>query len=205
MSLVTDPGRDPQRNTNAPIDFGDEDTLVREDRRESERQITLFRPCCIENGDLAQLGLIRNMSESGALIETGMDLRRGDEIRYFWDSLPAIEARVAWRKDNKVGVQNIRRGGHAHPAHPHRSVRVPCNKPARVWIGGEARECWVINISLTGMLLFGLDDRPKGTPLSIKLGSKEFENADVRWSDLGSTGVRFAKPLSPRDLMRLLA
>ncbi len=174
------------------------------DRRSGVREITIFRPCCIESDERAQIGLIRNMSERGALIESDIEVRKGDTIRYSWESVPAIEARVAWRQGRRFGVQNLVAGAPPRPRFPHRSVRVPCDMVGTAWIGGEMRECWVVNVSLTGAMLFGLEELPVGKPITLEMAGEEFDNATVRWCDMGSMGLRFAEPLAPSRLMRML-
>lgn len=175
------------------------------ERRDGEREITIFRPCCVESDERAQIGLIRNMSDRGALIESDLPVKKDDRIRYSWNNQAPIEARVAWRQGNRFGVQNLASAPSSRPLFPYRSVRVPCDMVGTAWIAGEPRECWVVNVSLTGAMLFGLDDLPVGKPLSLELAGHELDNATVRWCDNGSVGIRFAEPIAPSRLMRMLS
>ncbi|MEE4199934.1 PilZ domain-containing protein [Erythrobacter sp.] len=189
----------PGAETNAPAGEFDEAP----DRRETNRFKTAFRPGCIIIGERVVLGMIRNMSRHGVMIEVEEPLREGQRLSYFWDEHRLVSARVIWSDGNRHGLENDVEAPIYDTRHTYRSVRVPCTLEAEIWANGERQRREVANLSLGGMRVRRLEARP-GNPLTIAMAGVELYNADVRWNDGGEAGIRFAERLTRSQLSAIL-
>lgn len=175
-----------------------------EDRREAARVTTVYRPCCVDNGDRAGSGLIRNWSETGAQIETSLPMQLGDTISYFWDTLFSVECTVIWQHNGKVGVEHKERIEMPTSEYPPRTVRIPCSQTARIWVGGVGHDCKLANVSLVGAQLFGVVPIPKGWLVTLEIGGNYFTSCSVRWASDGSMGIQFGKKIRVEQLEGIL-
>ncbi|MEQ8411335.1 MAG: PilZ domain-containing protein [Erythrobacter sp.] len=173
------------------------------ERRGDNRVKSAYRPGCVLLPGRMVLGVIRNLSKGGAMIELDERIEPGTEVRYFWDETNIMDAVVAWADGRAHGLENAE---HARPfdnPFPYRSVRVPCAMRAELWVGGQRRFADIENLSLGGVCLRGLA-ACRGALLTVKLGDVELCNATVRWVREGVAGVRFERPLTRGDLARIL-
>lgn len=83
----------------------------------------------------------------------------------------------------------------------YRSYRFPCEHPVIVCHAGERLPAQIINISVEGARISGIDDLPTGGVIRVELGACcPARRAEVRWTRGPLAGVRFAEPLDPRTL-----
>ena len=61
-------------------------------------------PCMLVAGDRRIRATIGNLSQQGALVSTGEHLALAQRIRIEADGLPAIAAKVRWRRDEEYGL-----------------------------------------------------------------------------------------------------
>lgn len=173
------------------------------ERRCGTRVKSAYRPGCVLLPGRMLLGVIRNLSQGGVMIELDERVEPGTEVRYFWDETNIIEAVVAWSDGRAHGLDNA---AHARPfesPHPYRSVRVPCALRAELFVGGQRQYADIENLSLGGVGLRGLS-ACRGALLTVKLGDVELCNASVRWIRDDVAGVRFETPLTSHQLGRIL-
>jgi len=176
----------------------------REERRSRRRMQTAFRPACIVTKGRIALGLLRNISQDGAMIEIDEKLNVGDRVAYFWDEQRLIDARVVRVDGNRYGLANDDEQRADEVDRRFRSVRVPCTVEADIWVGGEHHRARIANLSLGGMQAYGITAR-KGAPLTIRFAGIELCNACVVWSKGGRTGIRFEQRLSRSQLAATLS
>ncbi|WP_211483501.1 PilZ domain-containing protein [Pontixanthobacter rizhaonensis] len=174
------------------------------DQRKQKRFISLFRPCCVEYQGQSYLAVVKNISSGGAQFCTELPLSVGDEITYYWDSRHRFSGRVVWHRDDNVGVRNHETCDDISALQPTRSVRVPCEILATMWIDGQPTSCLVSNISLRGLCAFGVDGLEKGKLVTVVIGNFVFQSAIVRWSQYGLLGLAFAAPMRLEELQELL-
>jgi hypothetical protein len=190
------------RLTDAPAaDDGmpDED----EQRREGRAQ-TVYLPCCLRAGERCTVGLIRNISPAGLLVETDIAAEPGSEVAYFQDTAQWRRARVVWRDGRRVGLQNIDDGIEEPPAFPHRAIRVPTTLMARMWLDGRAIEIGIGNLSPKGVLAFGVPPIEQGQPVTLTVVGREFANTSLRWWAHGNAGLQFERPMTLRAMNELI-
>ncbi|MGB3711355.1 MAG: PilZ domain-containing protein [Erythrobacter sp.] len=203
------PGRKP-----LPASIGEgacTDTQI--ERRGLPRVRTAFRPACVVIGDRVVLGMLRNMSSEGVMIEVDEELAEGQRVAYFWNEQQLVNATVIWTEGNRYGLRNEGDQTVFDPDHSYRSVRVPCRVEATVWIRGDRHRVEVDNLSLGGMRVRGVKAW-KGAPLTVCIAGVELCNACVAWTredgrgengGKGETGIRFANSLSRSQLAEILS
>ncbi|MXO66127.1 PilZ domain-containing protein [Altericroceibacterium endophyticum] len=174
------------------------------DRRNEQRHITTYRPCCIEAEGGAYLGIIRNISPGGVQIETTYQPVTGQHLTYFWDGGPAAEAEVAWCADGRLGLRNITVFHHDADDFPPRAIRIPTDLRADIWIGDDCYNVGVANISQSGLLAYGLPAIPDCGLMSVELENDCFPNASLRWCRDGSAGIKFERPIPLKRLRAIL-
>lgn len=175
-----------------------------EDRRSEHRFQTAFRPACVvANGRIA-LGILRNMSQGGVMIELDVTLEQGDRVAYFWDEQQLVEATVVRVDGNHYGLSNVTGQCVSVNDNAYRSVRVPCAVEADIWVHGEHHRARIANLSLGGMRLVGIDAW-KGAPLTIRFAGVELCNACAVWSHDGEIGIRFENRLTRAQLSAILS
>ncbi|QIQ87807.1 PilZ domain-containing protein [Erythrobacter sp.] len=174
------------------------------DRRADRRVVSAFRPGCVLAEGRMLLGIIRNLSAGGVMIELDEPLEPGTRVRYFWDETNVIDAVVAWSEGRRHGLDNAEAARPFDNPFPYRSVRVPCAMRAEIWAQGNRHFATLENLSLGGMRVSGFR-APRGALLTVRLGAVELAGASVRWSRDGETGIRFAKPLTRDELSRILS
>jgi hypothetical protein len=176
---------------------------VAPDRRADRRVVSAFRPGCVLTEGRVLLGIIRNLSAGGVMIELDESIEPGTRVRYFWDETNVIDAVVAWSEGRAHGLDNADAARPFASAYPYRSVRVPCAMRAEIHVNGLVHHAALENLSLGGMRVSGFR-APTGALLTVRLGDVELAGATVRWCRADETGIRFAAPLSRTQLSGIL-
>lgn len=176
-----------------------------DERRQEGRVMSVLQVCRIETSSGAGFALVRNISSQGAQIEAEISDPIGSEATYSLDDKTFIAARIAWRKDGRIGLENLAATAIHQNMFPRRAVRIPLSLKGQVWIGGSPHQVQVRNISQSGVLLDGLPFLEAGTLLTLKVGRITLSNAVVRWSEGSQVGIKFARPLVLKDLNAVIA
>ncbi|MXP26795.1 hypothetical protein GRI39_12190 [Altererythrobacter indicus] len=177
------------------------------ERRDEQRHITIYRPCCVEtaSGDCC-IGIIRNISDSGAQIETPCLAPVGSQLTYFWDGGPVFKAEVVWAHDGRIGLHNITVEEVAGAGHfPARAIRVPTDLPATIWHGSGCCSVRAHNISQKGVMVLGLSPLIGNTLVTVEIGGFSFPQASIRWREGRKAGIGFEKSVPIKCLMEILA
>jgi len=197
------PHVDPPCDPDEPSDESYVGGSVRPERRADRRVVSAFRPGCVLADGRMLLGLIRNLSAGGVMIELEESLEPGTRVRYFWDETNIIDAIVAWSEGRAHGLDNAEVARPFANPFPYRSVRVPCDMRAELFVNGLAHHAALENLSLGGMRVSGFR-APRGALLTVRLGDVELPNASVRWCRGDETGIRFERPLTRAQLAAVL-
>ena len=174
-------------------------------RREGRAQ-TVYLPCCVRAGNHCGVGLIRNISPSGLMIETDIACEPGDEIDYLQDSNEWRRAKVIWRDERRVGLSNLEAENQDDPgAHfPHRAIRIPTTLIGKLWLDSGPIEIGIGNISHKGVLAFGMPPIDPNQLVTLTIAGRDFANTSMRWWAEGSAGLRFGAPITLRVLTELV-
>jgi hypothetical protein len=179
--------------------------LPGDDMRREDRAQAVYLPCCVRVAERCGVGLIRNISASGLMIETDIAAEPGEEIEYFQDSTQWCRARVAWRDGRRIGLSAIEEAGSDLAASfPPRSIRIPTTLIGRLWLNGHASEVGIGNISLKGVLAFGMPAIETSQLFTLTIAGRDFPNTAMRWWAEGSAGLRFGQPITLRVLTDLI-
>jgi hypothetical protein len=174
------------------------------DRRRELRHQAVYLPCCLRLGRHCTVGLIRNVSASGLMIETELKAEPGIELDYFQDTGQWRRARVVWREGRRVGLETIDEEVEDAPAFPHRAIRIPTSLVGRIWLSDK----WVVvgigDLSPRGVLAFGVPPIAQGHLLTMTRVGREFPNTSLRWWAEGSAGLQFERPITIRALTELV-
>lgn len=81
----------------------------------------------------------------------------------------------------------------------YREHRWPCDYPVSVRTAGGALRSEVINISSTGARLSPIDRVVAGDRIVLEIAGQSHP-AEVRWQRGELCGLRFVRPISPREL-----
>lgn len=84
----------------------------------------------------------------------------------------------------------------------HRDHRLLCDCPVAVMLAGRRVMAELRNVSAGGGRLRGLGDLPRGTRLTLDLHASQ-PRASVIWTRRDLTGIRFDRPLTRSELLRL--
>jgi len=178
--------------------------VVDEEKRREGRVQTVYRPCCIRTERQCTVGLIRNLSHAGLMVETALDAEPGSEVSYFQETAQWRRARIVWREGACIGLENIDEPAEESPAYPHRAVRIPTSLLGRAWLRGQAVEVGIGNISHKGVLAFGMPPVEAGVLFTLSIAGHEFAQTSLRWWADGSAGLQFARPMTLRALAELV-
>lgn len=155
---------------------------------------------------------VRNLSENGMRIETGMNLNAGQTLRVGLRCGSELPARVAWASNGAVGLNfltavDVATVLAAQPApsrisrrRPARAPRLAVNLPIDVDARGQLHHAVLLNISQSGARLrLPLHPFPDERVL-LCIPGLPIKSAAVRWVREAEVGVGFYEPLSFRVL-----
>jgi len=176
-------------------------TGPRSDRREHPRIRAMGRIGCVETAGDRGLCRVHDLSDGGMMIETSLEMRRGDWARISFDGKQLLNARVTWRQGDRIGIR------FAGPIDCCRLVR---KLAADQWSGAARRlrlavamsahaKCKfgsfitdVVDISQKGMKIRHYGDLPTGLPIEICLERGISASGIVRWSDDEFVGIELS-------------
>lgn len=200
-------------------DEGTASALPTEDRRHSQRYVTVLKVGrAVVNGQ-DQLCLVRNMSRDGARIDLCRDVRKDQKIMIELRSDKVVSGTVRWVGEQAAGIQfdepvevsDLLQG---------RSTRSVLRKlpraprflaSARVLVDRERAEKnskslsgSLINISLHGLCMESDEPVRADDPVVARVEGLPPRRATVRWVSQRLVGLHFDMPMGFSDLARWL-
>lgn len=164
------------------------------------------------------LGRIRNLSETGLMLETPMLLRVGERVRAEMRSQQALTGRVVWATDSRAGVHFDQRIDVAEaiaslPPPPKtlrksslpRAPRIAAACAIDVQIDGQRLGAELVDISQGGAKLVAPRTMRRDERVILMVPGLPLKLAIVRWSADGDVGLTFAEPLPFELLTQWLA
>lgn len=183
------------------------ETYAFEERREAVRAIRTFKPMCVESEGRISVGLLRDLSLSGAGFDTCDMLspfREGQELRYRCGDDEYRSATVKWVQNGRVGVL------HHEPLsqielspESYRSVRVPFSAPTTIFVDGERLEGEIINFAQGGLCSLVSRRIRQGALATVMIGKRCFEGVATKWIKGERVGFSLQKAM-PIPEMALL-
>lgn len=179
------------------------------ERRAQERTVSVLLNAGVAQGGRDGLCRVRNLSDSGMMIETHIPLTVGEDVSFQLRTGRAITGSVRWVKDNRAGIA-LERGGvdavlsnrmDANPAAGGGAYpRFNRLSPATVISGARRSRCEVVVISLADAHLTGLSGMIGDGPATIAIRGLEERLARLLWIDEERVLASFAQPLNFRAL-----
>ncbi|MBV1688786.1 PilZ domain-containing protein [Novosphingobium sp. G106] len=187
----------------------------RPDNRAGQRVMTVFKAARIGCARADDLGLIRNISTEGVMIETRLSLPVDEAIFIEIQSGNPMQGRVRWSKDGMTGVQLDRpieiaealRTSNAEDVvdriRPPRFDRVV---DAALECNGRTWPTTTRNISLSGVQVATAQAvvLPKNAHAMLRIDGLGTLGGVLRWQRGGSIGMRFEAPLPLRHFQQWL-
>jgi hypothetical protein len=180
---------------------------IKDDRRDSERHMTIFRAGKITHAGRENLCLVRNISSSGAMAQVFQPLKAGDQIYLDLRLEERIAGRIVWVRGELVGIafsRNIALSevlrSELDRGHRRRAPRVNVEATGRLQIGEEFLPVAIDNVSQTGTRIFCTRSLAAGCEVRLLIDGLGGMPSFVRWTKDGIIGLAFLKSLSIWDL-----
>lgn len=184
-----------------------DDSLL-SDNRSEERTATVFRPVLIETDQFAGFCLVRNLSPNGMRGRVYTSFAEGLPITIQFSAETIVQGTLIWCKDEHVGVEfeepidvacmlsNLARKFVEGKINRAPRLQIECS--AELCIGGRTLAIKVQDISQRGIKASASFIRP-GDEVRVRLEGLE-RKAVVRWTQGGTAGLNFIRPLSFEEL-----
>lgn len=197
---------------------GSEDAAPGEDRRHSERYVTVLKVgrAVVDGHD--QLCLVRNMSRDGARIDLCSEVHKDQKIMIELRSDKVVTGTVRWVGDQAAGIQfddpvevsDLLQGrsGRSVLRKLPRAPRFLAD--ARVHLEHEKGVAKgtitgsLVNISLHGLCMESHDIARADEHVLARVEGLPPRKARIRWTGRGMIGLHFDMPMSFSDLARWL-
>ena len=172
-------------------------------RRET-RLMTILLVARLEAAGIDHVCRIRNLSQTGMMIECSTDLAEDDRVRVELRNLQAVDARIAWARDGRAGLQLDRpividavlgTVPDASPIMP-RTPRIAAHCPAVLWHLGTLSASVLCDLSQSGCRMLVADPLPRHSEVRITIAGFAPRRARMRWSNGRNTGFAFLDMLS---------
>ncbi len=187
---------------------------ISRDRREKDRQITIFRLAKVESGSAEGWGFIKNISSSGVMIEIHPSFQLGETTKVaLTDDLELI-GNVRWRKGALAGMQfsddidvtellanlSVR-----NKQQPPRLPRVRTNRAIILRIGSTVMKAEICDISPGGIRINSHYRFEVGNRLTLLVPELGDIVGTVRWQKGPEIGIKFQDRISVPQITDWLA
>lgn len=179
------------------------------DRRTEERAATVFRPVLIETEEFAGFCLVRNISPKGMMGDVYTDFASDLPITVQFGCGRVIEGTLLWCRSGRIGVE------FAEPidvadvlaaatkkeieGRVIRAPRLAIQCSGQLVIGERSLNIQVQDISQRGIKAAASFVQP-GDDVWVCLEGLDQRKASVRWTQGGTAGLNFIRPLSFDEL-----
>ncbi len=172
-------------------------------RRET-RLMTILLVARLEIAGVDHVCRVRNLSQTGMMIECSTDLSENDRVRIELRNLQAVDARVAWARDGRAGLQLDAPImidavlGTIPDTSPliARTPRIAANCPTVLWHQGTLSSSMLCDLSQSGCRILIATPLPRDSEVRITIPGLAPRHARMRWSNGESVGFAFLQMLS---------
>lgn len=174
--------------------------------RLSERSCTIYKPARIDLDGRSYLGLMTDISAGGAGLTCPVVPRPGSIVHLATGDDPLRRATVVWGSGDHFGVRFDEESTRLFsvPGHTYRSVRVPTDISAALYVNGVRRRARITNVSPRGVAFESDAQLVAGAIISLEAGGQALENVTIRWSREGQLGARLPVQVKLPVLQRLV-
>jgi PilZ domain len=181
-----------------------------DDRRGSQRHRAVMRAArlssCVHR--IEAMGLVRNISESGMLVESPVSFANGERISISLLDGDRIEGEVVWQKDNSLGIRFVRwvsveavlARSQANKGSRPRAPRLTVQLPILVRTGSLLGDGQVCDISQRGAKIRFNQYLPIDCRVQISHGELRPVTGTVKWQVGNLIGLEFYRTLGVEEL-----
>lgn len=187
------------------------------DRRQSERTYTVFRVARLILPEGDQLGIVRNISEHGIMLELQARISVGDRVTLDLGEGHRLVGDVRWCDAAAAGLSFIEpinvagvlgkaaAGADDADGKVPRLPRVRTDSPAEITLATCTAPARVVNISIGGACVETDAPVAPHQQIALTIPSLPTKVGTVRWRRGKLAGIVFGRPLSVQTLMEWLA
>ncbi len=181
------------------------------ERRFAARTSTVFRPVLIETEEFAGFCLVRNLSQTGMMGHVYTSVAENLAVILHFDPDLTVAGTLQWCRDGRIGVRfetafdvdavlaqlakRVVRG------RINRAPRLQLQCDGELIIGERSLSIEVQDVSQRGIKARASFIRP-GDEVYVEMDGFERRKAIVRWTQNGTAGLNFVRPLSFEQLAR---
>lgn len=179
------------------------------ERRAGNRAATVFRPVLIETDEFAGFCLVRNLSPNGLMGVVYTQFAEGLPVSIQFNQDLVVPSMVMWSQDGRVGVRFdeaidvstvlVDLAKKTIEGKLARSPRVQVQCDGVLSIDDRSLSITVLDISQRGIKVRASFVRP-GDEVLVRLRGLELRKAVVRWTQDGTVGMNFVRPLGFEEL-----
>jgi hypothetical protein len=181
------------------------------ERRSAVRTSTVFRPVLIETDGFAGFCLVRNLSETGMMGHIYTSFAEKQSVTLHFDPQLVVEGTLQWCREGRIGVRFdhpldvdavlARLARKADRGMISRAPRLQLVCSGELVIGDRSLSIEVQDVSQRGIKARASFIRP-GDEVYVEIDGLERRKAVVRWTQDGTAGLNFIRPLSFEELAR---
>jgi hypothetical protein len=176
--------------------------------RREQRLCTLFRTAKLVSAGSETLCRVRNISPNGFMADACPAPKIGETVGLQLCEGRSHPARVVWAQADRFGGQFLETQSvpgmideaFSSPHHRHRALRVaPKDAAATILQGGQVARASIVNISQTGVSIFGFDlllPAASRREVQVEIDGLDPMGGTLCWSADGAAGIQFKRPLS---------
>ena len=179
------------------------------DRRASHRVRTIYRVAHVEGPDDEGLARVRNISDGGIKLETGLAVKLGDYVRVSLSDTLALTGCVVWISGRECGLKFdeavdsfglLRQLAEEARSESARAIRLPARVPITVEGLHQPIGTQAVDISQSGIKIEDGGHFTPGLRLKIKMPSGIEKAGVVRWAKNNFAGVMLIEQFSVEEL-----
>ncbi len=187
------------------------------DRRMAERTYTVFRVARLILPDGDQLGIVRNLSEHGIMLELHAETKVGNSVTLDLGEGHRLQGEVRWRNGAMIGLNFVEPIDVARVLDKkmadHESVdgkvprlpRIKTDSPAEITHATRRTKARLVNISIGGACVETHAAIAPLDQIALTIPSLPTKLGTVRWRRGTLAGIVFDRPMSVQALMEWLA
>lgn len=172
-----------------------------------------MRVARLANQEIEGLGVVRNVSEGGMMIEAHVDVAVGNSLTISLLEDQHVTGKVVWKRDGMIGVafddsvsvdDVLARPTWQTDGKRTRLPRLTVNRDAVVHIGDRKISAMVLDVSQRGAKLRSISRLHINDQILIALGDCRHVRGTVKWHSGETVGIEFHRLLGVDELVRWL-
>ena len=183
------------------------------DRREHSRHLTVMRVARLANQEIEGLGVVRNVSEGGMMIEAHVEVDIGDGLTISLLEDQQVAGKVVWKREGLIGVafddsvsvdEVLARPVLQGDGKRTRLPRLTVEREALVHVGDRKIPAMIVDVSQRGAKLHSTSRFHVNDQILIALADCRHVRGTVKWHSGETVGIEFHRLLGVDELVQWL-